>query len=53
MKAQGRIVKGVGGVYTVACGSQTFELSTRGKIRLSDKLEVGDFVTFDLQKGRV
>lgn len=53
MKAQGRIVKGVGGVYTVACGSQTFELSTRGKIRLSDKLEVGDFVTFDPQKGRV
>lgn len=53
MKEIGRLIKGVGGVYTVVSGEKTFELSTRGKIRLSDKLEVGDLVTFDPEKNRL
>ncbi len=43
---QGIITKGVGGLYTVKCGSESYECSARGKFRQKDYLSplVGDRV---------
>ena len=46
---QGKIVKGVGGRYSVAAQGEIYECAIRGAIRREDRICVGDEVCFDAQ----
>ena len=56
MEKEGRIIKGIGGFYTVVSGDEEHICRPRGKFRVKgDKPMVGDYVTFeestDLKEG--
>ena len=47
----GKIIKGVGGRYKVLCDGKVYTCTARGKIKLSDKLFVGDNVSIFPERG--
>lgn len=44
---KGRIIKGVGGLFTVMANNTTYTLKARGKLKEEGELSVGDFVAFN------
>lgn len=44
-RAEGRVIKGVGGRFKVLCGDKVYTCVARGKLQLGDRIIVGDMVS--------